>query len=176
MEEIWKKIEGTDREYAISNYGRVKSFNYKGHKGIERIIKGSTDKHGYLFCMFFTNGKPKRYSISREVAKAFIPNPENKPCVDHIDGNTKNNVVTNLRWCTNAENHRFPLTIERRKSTARKINGTPIIATKDGVSTRYGSISEFLELIGAKKTGTINDVLHKKRNHKTYKGYSLSLA
>ena len=75
MEEIWKRIEGTDREYAISNYGRVKSFNYKGHKGIERIIKGSTDKHGYLFCMFFTNGKPKRYSISREVAKHLYPTP-----------------------------------------------------------------------------------------------------
>ena len=53
------------------------------------------------------NGKQYKRAVSRLVAVAFIPNPENKPQVDHIDGNRSNNNVSNLRWCTNEENQAY---------------------------------------------------------------------
>ena len=87
--EIVNNIEG----YKISNYGRVKN-----HKG--RISEGSNNQSGYL-CVSIA---PKQYSLHRLVAKVFIPNPENKEQVNHIDGNKQNSCVDNLEWCSNQEN------------------------------------------------------------------------
>lgn len=66
-----------------------------------RFLKGSTDKDGYLI---YQLGNKNRVKAHRIIAKTFIPNPENKPQVNHIDGNKKNNDVSNLEWVTNAEN------------------------------------------------------------------------
>lgn len=59
---------------------------------------------GYLYVDLYKNGKRKRFYIHRLVAETFIPNPENKPYINHIDGNPKNNNVSNLEWCTPLEN------------------------------------------------------------------------
>lgn len=59
---------------------------------------------GYLYVDLYKNGKRKRFYIHRLVAETFIPNPENKPYINHIDGNPKNNNVGNLEWCTPLEN------------------------------------------------------------------------
>ena len=68
------------------------------------IIKQRTNKGGYKAVNLYLNGKMKTYKVHRLVALTFIANPDNKPCVDHIDGNRTNNNVNNLRWVTNSEN------------------------------------------------------------------------
>ena len=98
MEEIWKETEISG--YFISNLGRL-----KGRSG--KILKQRINHEGYYsLCLMPNgkNGKPKGIKIHILVAKAFILNPENKPQVNHIDGNKLNNNVSNLEWCTGKEN------------------------------------------------------------------------
>lgn len=92
--EIWKEIEDYPG-YEISNQGRVKS------KGLIRSL--SSNKLGYKLIVLSKNGARKAFCVHRLVAKAFIPNPENKPTVDHKDRNKANNWVENLRWATRLE-------------------------------------------------------------------------
>lgn len=79
-------IIGEYDNYMISSLGRVKSLNYH-NSGTERMLKPSVGTNGYLSVVLSSRGKTKRVMIHRLVAEAFVPNPENKPCVDHI--NTK---------------------------------------------------------------------------------------
>lgn len=95
--EEWKDIPanliGEISGYQISNFGRVKN-----HKG--RISEGSKHGSGYLWISI----NPKQYLLHRLVAKVFVPNPENKSQVNHIDGNKENAKANNLEWCNNKEN------------------------------------------------------------------------
>lgn len=111
MPEIWKSIKDYEGLYQISNYGRVKSLEkyVKRRKcGIkyfpEIIMKPVSDKDGYLSVTFNVDGKAKTFKVHRLVAQAFIPNPNDKPQVNHKDGNKKNNNVDNLEWVTGKEN------------------------------------------------------------------------
>lgn len=105
MNEIWKDIKGYEGLYQISNFGRVKSLKRMINKRrCEEIIKKpSLGGKGYYRLPLCKNGINKYYFIHRLVADAFIPNPENKPTVDHIDRNKINNYVNNLRWATYKE-------------------------------------------------------------------------
>lgn len=101
--EIWKPIKGYEGLYEISNYGRVKSLArtwVTGHNSIvrskdESILAPKKDR-GYLRVGLLKNGKRKLFSIHRLVAEHFIPNPLNKPEVNHRDGNKENNHFSNL--------------------------------------------------------------------------------
>lgn len=105
MKEIWKDIEGYEGLYQVSNYGNVKSMERTIYKRkCKTIMKTpSLSGKGYLKTSLCKNGKIKYAFIHRLVAQAFIPNPENKPTVDHIDRNKLNNNVNNLRWATYTE-------------------------------------------------------------------------
>lgn len=125
-EEIWRNIEGYEGLYQISNIGRVKSLkkvivysdgrkrNYE-----EKIIKGIIGDKGYMRVGLFKSGKQKIHFVHRLVAMAFIPNPENKPCIDHINTIKTKNEVWNLRWVTPSENNNNELT-RKHKSEANK--------------------------------------------------------
>lgn len=104
--EIWKTIDDFPN-YQISSYGRVKSLNYRNTKQ-EKIMKCCTDSSGYKY---ITVGK-KHPKVHRLVAKAFIPNPNNLPQIDHINTDRTDNRVENLRWVTGKENCNNPLSIK----------------------------------------------------------------
>lgn len=103
--EIWKDIAGYEGVYQISNYGRVKSLPRRHISTMTRIIKPSMTLSGYLYVSLKNREKIKRFKIHRLVAQAFIPNSENKPTINHKDGNKFNNCVDNLEWQTQAENN-----------------------------------------------------------------------
>lgn len=97
MSEIWKSIEGSPA-YMVSTNGRVK--NSRG-----MILKGQHNGKGYRQVVLTgQDGRTRVHSVHRLVAAAFIPNPENKPCINHIDNQRSNNCVGNLEWCTWKEN------------------------------------------------------------------------
>lgn len=124
MEEIWKNIEGYEGKYKISNLGRVLMLgSYSdGRRYKESIKKTRFDKGGYEYTIL-TNwkGKSKTIKIHRLVAEAFIPNNENKPCIDHIDCNRANNNVENLRWATYKENANNPITRKHLSDALKEV-------------------------------------------------------
>jgi hypothetical protein len=105
MDEIWKDIEGYEGLYQVSNLGRVKSLKRQvvdtvGFRIVpESYLRGRL-RYGYRIVSLCKHGEINRCMVHRLVAKAFIPNPENKPTVNHIDGVRNNNIVTNLEWAT----------------------------------------------------------------------------
>lgn len=111
MEEIWKRIEEYPN-YEVSNMGRVKNVN-------RNIILTPLDNgKGYKYVQLWKGGRHKYY-IHRLVANSFIPNPENRTEVDHINGDPSDNRAENLRWATKFENMNNPVTTNRM-STAKK--------------------------------------------------------
>lgn len=90
-------------EYLIYPDGRVYSKERNGWKG--GFIKHEVMKDGYLRRRLIKDTKPYRFQVHRIVAQHYIPNPDNKPHVDHKDRNRQNNDVSNLRWVTCCENH-----------------------------------------------------------------------
>ena len=108
--EIWKPIEGY-ADYLISNLGRVKSIKFNR----EKILKTYQDKHNYWRVNLCENGKQKTHLVHRLVAKAFVPNPNNLPYINHKDENPSNPICTNLEWCTHQYNMNYG-TIKERSS------------------------------------------------------------
>jgi hypothetical protein len=102
MRQRWKDITNYTGRYRISDYGQVKH-------GSKLLMRGFTvNKNGnrYYTIVLSLNGETKKFRINRLVAMAFIPNPENKPEVNHIDGDTENNYYKNLEWNTGSENQK----------------------------------------------------------------------
>lgn len=102
MTEVWKKIEGTYGMMEVSSLGRIRSLL----RVDKTILKYQHDSKGYQRVRVTIRREKMSFKVHREVAKAFIPNPDNKPQVNHIDGNKDNNAVDNLEWVTNQENAR----------------------------------------------------------------------
>ena len=96
--EIWSDINGFEGRYQVSTYGRVRRLH---HSGQVYIFKMQINKDGY-YTVYIT--RDYRTTVHRLVAMTFIPNTENKPTVNHKDGNRKNNNVNNLEWATWSEN------------------------------------------------------------------------
>ena len=105
MNEVWKELDGFNGYY-VSSLGRIKS--PRGN-----ILKGSKLKDGYLAVCIKQNGRFISKKIARLIAKTFVPNPDDKPCVDHINTIKSDNRAENLRWVTYKENAHNEITYKR---------------------------------------------------------------
>jgi hypothetical protein len=110
MTEIWKEAPGLPETYHISNTGRLRRIELRantwyGSRSVkEKILQTYVSKNGYMrVAITLGCGKTKNVSIHRLVAEAFIPNPESKPTVNHINGVKTDNSVGNLEWSTRSE-------------------------------------------------------------------------
>lgn len=160
--EIWKDIKGYEGLYQVSNLGRVKSLSKRLH-----FINHNTGKSCYRITkeFFISIGKCRGYNsvhlhkdnvsktrrLCRLVAEAFIPNPENKPCVNHIDGIKSNDNVNNLEWVTYSENmehaiktglHKVKRGSDRHNSKKVKCDLTGIVFDTIKDAARYKGIDE----------------------------------
>lgn len=114
IKEKWVRIKGFEKRYKISNFGRIKSIPRTITAGVaprkvtETVLKLEKHYRGYHTIKFrLIGGGSKRFFVHRLVAEHFIPNPENKDVVNHIDCDKRNNHITNLEWFTFSENTQY---------------------------------------------------------------------
>lgn len=108
IEEEWSSIEGYNGLYEVSNYGRVRSWknNRWGKSDSFRILKQTLNSKGYPRVTLTRPGLHRTYGTHRLVGHYFVPNSDNKPCINHKDGDKENPFFLNLEWCTRRENNR----------------------------------------------------------------------
>lgn len=147
MIEEWKDIKGFDAEYLISNTGRLiyPEQYVKDKRGViqhfrEHELYPITKRCGYKETTLRKEGKKINVKIHKLVALYFVPNPENKPYVDHIDGDKTNNNADNLRWVTPAENLHNP----NNKLYVRVVKTKPVYQLDNNynVIRKFNSINE----------------------------------
>lgn len=174
--EIWKSIPNC-ADYEVSNFGRVRTkdrmvFNGKGYFLKKSIIcKQSISKKGYMV-LTKRKGLPTQ-CVHRLVALAFIPNPDNKPQVNHIDGNKMNNNVNNLEWCTNTENQIHAVACKlndhsKYESGKVKRGVYKINPLTSEIVSKYNSISEAALKNGIK---TPSNICRAIKNNTKVKGF-----
>ena len=177
MEEVWKDVVGYEGYYQISNLGRVKSlqtmkYSHKEKCAIavmrERILKPYPNTKKYLLVDLKKDRKRNTQKVHRLVAKAFIPNENNYPQVNHKDENKQNNNVDNLEWCTNQYNSTYG-TAKQRMAEKMKKKVVQVSASGEVVK-RWNSIKEATKDLGVSKNRISLWALHdvKPRKHQNY--------
>ena len=107
MEEVWKDIKEYEGLYQVSNLGRVRRILFRNNRIVKpkiTLLKIQKHTQGYCKVTLCKNGKEKDRLIHQLVAECFIENEQNKPFINHIDGNKQNNKSENLEWCNQKEN------------------------------------------------------------------------
>lgn len=166
----WAKSPIHPELYSVSTNGDVRN-DITG-----RILKPATDKHGYLYYVLCYQGDRRTVKAHRLVAEAWIPNPDNKPAVDHINGDKTDNRADNLRWVTNKENTNNPNTLPNLKKALSKRDAYAIGAMrnfgrsktsvyKDGVLLgTFESQKAAAEFYGC-NPGHVSECIKGKRSH-----------
>lgn len=129
--EEWKPVEGYQDYYAISNMGRIKGLsrtinvcNTSTYIRPEIIMRPNLTKANYYIIEFTANGRSSTFYIHRLVAQHFIPNPENKPQVNHKFGITTDNRWHQIEWSTESENNKHAYRVLGRRSTLKDMIGS----------------------------------------------------
>jgi hypothetical protein len=164
MEEVWRKITGFEENYEISNFGKIKSLVRKRALK-ESIRKNYIDRDGYHQISLWKDGKGKFCKVHRLVAQAFIPNPENKPQINHINGIKNDNRVENLEWATDfqnkvhaSENNLTPILFKKGESHPNsKLTEKDVISIRSREYTGYGHDTKLAKEFKV-KTSTIRQI------------------
>lgn len=156
---IYRKIEGVDGEYFIQPNGNV----WKQTRSGKKIVKQTLSK-GYYRINVKVGETHTSKAVHRLVAQAYIPNPENKPCVNHKDGVKTNNAASNLEWCTHAENTRHAL---ERRLIKKGCESPSSILTKEQVELIKQCLEKDMSINLVAKSfavsrSAIDDIKHKK--------------
>lgn len=132
MNEIWKPIKGYEGYYEASNLGNIRSVDrvilstanilHTEHKQLRRgrVLRQGNGRKGYKIVVLQKEGRKHTLYTHRVIATTFIDNPDNKPCIDHINGIHTDNRAENLRWVTQKENINNPNTIRKNLTTLRR--------------------------------------------------------
>lgn len=161
--EIWKEIKDWEEYYQISNLGRVRTKRY------EKILIHHFDGAGYPMVGFQVKGRRyKAAKIHRLIALAFIPNPENKPEVNHKDGVKTNYSIDNLEWVTNAENQKHAIRTGLRRP--EKAKDTKLTWDQvDTIREKYNCGYRLIDL--ANEYGVKDCTIYKIVKHISWKNY-----
>lgn len=171
--EIWKPVVGSEGFYEVSSYGRVRSVDRQipwvskwGTPSIRRLcgrqLLLTINNNGYPQITIAKCGTKKKREVHRLVGLSFIPNPLNKPMINHVDGIKTNNHHTNLEWSTCQENNFH--SIDKLHPEIRR----PIIGTNGEIHLHFPSLKH-AEAFGF-STGAIADCLNHPDHHLTHKG------
>ena len=164
MEE-WRDVVGYEGKYMVSNKGEV--YSLLSHIKLKRLVI-----NGYYRVSLCYDGDIKLALVHRLVAKAFIPNPENKRCVNHLDENRLNNDVSNIEWATHKENTHWGTNIQRMIETQR--NTSPFrkaVYQYDRslvLINQFQSASEAARVLGIRADGISHAACGRE---KSYKGF-----
>jgi len=181
QKEVWKDVPSYEGLYQVSNLGDVKSLDrtilqktryntlinvtYKG-----KILNQESLKGNYRRVALSKKGNVKRFTVHRLVCLTFLNNNSNKPCVNHIDGVTSNNALSNLEWCTYSENERHSYTFLGKTNSNRKLTNNDVLFIKEnaikgkrGRYTKSGNIKKI-----ADKFNISIHVVHNVINNKYY--------
>ena len=170
MEEQWIPIKGYETIYLVSNLGRIKSldkevnvrFNCKAIKK-SKIIQTNSLRKGYKYVQLYDlESNYKKFSLHRLIALHFIPNPNNYPMINHKDGNTLNNSIDNLEWCTASQNtrHAFDtgLLVTRKGESCTQSKLTEQQVKDIHILKHYGMTSKAISKIYQVSFSTICDI------------------
>ena len=180
-----ERLKNYEDEYLIDELGNIVTIPSENAKNKNQynfyyVIKGKVDAHGYIRVTLTKDGKAKQYLVHRLVAQHFVPNPDNLPQVNHINGIKADNRAQNLEWVTAKENkqhaYKNNLSGTREKCIAvlERINATKkyvkIILEKDGERFEFSNSNEAAAFAGCHKDKITHAIKHgvKTRGYRCY--------
>ena len=179
LSEEWRDIPGYEGDYEVSNTGLVRSVagkttvsNYKGKARVrtweQRILKEKNPGGRDVRVSLWKDGKEKSFLVHQLVAKAFIPNPEGHSVINHIDGNPRNNNVSNLEWCDHRHNNNHAF--DNGLMTTNKV--TALVNKETGERHEFRSLAKASQFLG-RNDGYLSGVL--KKGRREVSGYTIEV-